>query len=368
MSTAANFAIAQKKIAVIVTINAETSAAPRTISDIRSVLRSCKIPFTLVLVRNGHLKPQVAEYLEAICFSEATIHCVTLGSRVSPALAIRAGLDAVDADAYITISADGSDDVRAITNMIRKWSNGSEVVLAVREEADELKLHRRMVKAAYRSIGKRCSVPVAYGASDCTLMDRRVVNTLKALPADDRTLAQQTSRLGFRRSIIGMETTWRRPESLRQRAMNHIRSLRETILSHSRMPIRMIYWSAASVFTISMLGSLVASTAIAMGASFTVVFTVLMSACLFAISSIMASCVVMGEYLYRLMQNGPAARRFAVVDQYTPSCKMPTVQIRKTVSEDDILSELNNLHGELKAQTNKRERPLAHEGSKAQPI
>lgn len=351
MSTAANFAIDQNKVAAIVIVDYETTAAPRTINDIRSVLRSCKTPFTIVLVQNGPVRPAIAEYLDAICFSEATIQCIKLGSRVSSQLAIRAGLQATDAEACIHVAADGSDDARVIANMVRKWKSGSDVVMAVRQESGKSRFSHRILKSVYRSLERRSSAPIDFGAADYCLMSRRVADALCASPADHRTLAQQTSRMGFRRSIVGMESTWKRPESFTSQLARHFRTLRETALSHSRLPIRMMYWSAASVFTISMLGSMVASAAIAFGASFTVVFTVLMSACLFAVSSVMASCLVMGEYLYRLMQNGPAQQSFAITDAYTQGCKLPMVQIRKSVSEEEILRELNSLRSDLRLQS-----------------
>ncbi len=312
MSTAANNAISQKKIAVIIPISADTLAAPRTINDIRSVMRSLRTPFSLVLVRNGLVKPHMAEYLEAVCFSEATIHCITLGSKVSKQLAIRAGMEAVVADAYVSIAADGTDDVRAIAQLVRKWNNGSDCVLAAREDVDELTRRRRIVKMLYRAVGRRCAVPVAYGATDFCLLDRKVVEKLLSLPCDDRNLAQQTSRLGFRRSIIGMEASWRRPESMMQRGINHLRSLRESLLSHSRMPIRSLYWAAASVFGVSIISSMIASSAIALGASTTFAMIVMLSACLYATSTFAISAVILAEYLYRLMQNGPAAKSYAV--------------------------------------------------------
>lgn len=345
----ANSQIANKKIAVILPITAQSSPAPRVINEIKIVLNALRVPFTLVVVRNGNIKSHLGEYLDAICYSETSIRCVTLGCRTTKQLAIRAGLAAVDADAYITLDADGTDDVRAISQMLQKWLKGADCVLAVRKEDEEGSSRRKWSKSLYRMVSRRVSVPLVYGAENYCLLDRRVVRALQDSPADDRSLSQQTARLGFQRSVIGMEGSWKRPASRITRAMNHFRQLRETVLSHSRLPVHTLYWCAASAIFLSFATGIFATVAMFYTVSTSLLLSVMISACLGTICSLSIGSVVIGEYLYRLLQNGPAAQGFAF-DENAQACNINLNANYVPEQEVGILEDVNAMRATISAQ------------------
>ncbi len=340
--------VQDKMIAIVVPVDASTIATPRTINDIRSVMRTTRAPWKIVLVRNGPIKRHLGEYLDAICFSEASIHCVNLAAPVSNRLAIQAGLEAVEADAYITIAADGSEDPRTITEFLRKWRKGSDCVLAVRDTEAERSRFRQALRAGYRMVGRRCSVPVVYNAANFCLMDQKVVSALRTQPCDNRTLAQQTARLGFRRSIVGMERTWHRPPSLKLRAQNHFNTLREALLSHSRTPVRGLYLSALSVIACAVVGIASATVALFAGASAATVTAYLAMTIVSSLCPLAIGMVVLGEYLYRLVQAGPSAQQFSVVESAVKTCAIKRRPAQEEFNESSILSELNSLRLEVK--------------------
>jgi dolichol-phosphate mannosyltransferase len=343
---AVNSQFVNRKVAVILPITSEAMATPRLINEIKIVLNSLRVPFTLVIVRNGTVNSHLAEYLDAVCYSEPTIQCISLGCPTTKQLAIRAGYESIEADAYITIDADGSNDARAIAPMLQKWLKGVDCVLAVRREDEEDSRSRTWSKRIYRMVGRRVCVPLVYGAENYCLLDKRVVQTLRGLPADERSISQQTSRLGFQRAIVGMEATWKRSESRIVRAKNHFRQLREGLLSHSRMPVHTLYWCATSAIALSCTAGIFASVAMLYNASTTFVLSVMMSACLGMICSLSIGMVVIGEYLYRLLQNGPASQSFALASS-AETCAINNSTRRFPEQEAQILDDVNTIRASL---------------------
>ena len=345
----------RKSLAIVVPVSVNSIATPRTINDIRSVMRGLKLDWQIVIVRNGPLKRHLAEYLDAICFSEASIHCVALASRCSERLAIAAGMESVAASGFVCIAADGRDNPAAISDLVRKWQSGADCVLTVRDTESDTSRRRRVIRAIYRAVNRRCNVPVIFNATDYCLLDHRVVDVLKTLPRDDRPLAQQTARLGFRRSLVGIEQTWHRKKTTTHRLSHHFRTLRDALLMHSRTPIRALYLMAASVlaaFTLATCGSLVAAfsgvpaMAIAVGLALTA---------LLAMCPLSLSLIIVGESLHRLLQAGPSAPNFSVLRLKTQVCAVPPRTTACTLSEDQILAELDSIRTDFGSLANQSE-------------
>jgi hypothetical protein len=311
-----------KKLAFVITIGPENRATPRTISDLRSSISSLDTQYAIVLVRNGRLSDDMEECLDAICFSDTHFQSVGLHETTSIQLAMRAGFNAVNADAYISISADGTDDVQSVPKMIAKWLEGSDCVLCVRECQND---------------------QYSYSATDYCLLDRSVVQALQGTEADDRSLSQQTSRLGFKRSIVGMESSWSRKQTFTSRTHQRIRAIRMHWLHHSRTPIRAIYWSSACISGIASVAGISAALALMNGVSSTMVLCGLVGAILSCIASVSISLIVIGEYLYTLMQNGPSAKRYAVVHS-----SESTQSTEVSYNESDVLQDVEGIREQLR--------------------
>lgn len=96
------------------------------------------------------------------------------------------------------MDADLQDPPELIPDLIAAWQQGAEVVYAVRARRAEPLLLRWLYAAYYRLLGWLSDYPIPPDAGDFCLMDRRVVQALRNLPARSHFLRGVRAWVGFR--------------------------------------------------------------------------------------------------------------------------------------------------------------------------
>jgi dolichol-phosphate mannosyltransferase len=117
--------------------------------------------------------------------------------------ALQAGLDEATGQAVILMDSDLQDPPELISKFIEKWRKGYDVVYAIRKKRKESIWKRAAYNLFYRSMRFIAEIDAPLDAGDFCLMDRRVVDTLIALPERNRFLRGLRSWVGF--SQIGVE-------------------------------------------------------------------------------------------------------------------------------------------------------------------
>lgn len=113
--------------------------------------------------------------------------------------ALTAGLDHAKGGVVIGMDADGQHPVEMLSQMLSHWCDGVDMVYAVRQDRDQESSFKRWgARLFYRmlSVGGQFSIPE--DAGDFRLMDRCVVNALKALPERERFMKGLYAWVGFR--------------------------------------------------------------------------------------------------------------------------------------------------------------------------
>lgn len=117
--------------------------------------------------------------------------------------ALTAGLDASRGEAVVLMDADGQHPLRYVTEMVRRWQAGADVIYAARQDRDdEGALKRLGAKAFYGLMNIGSPVPIPDNAGDFRLMDRAVVDALKTLPERTRLMKGLYAWVGFRTEAL----------------------------------------------------------------------------------------------------------------------------------------------------------------------
>ncbi len=108
---------------------------------------------------------------------------VDLSRNFGKEAAMTAGLDMCDADAAIPIDVDLQDPPHVIPQLIEKWREGFEVVLAKRSDrsSDGFMKHRS-ASLFYRIHNMIAAQKIPHDVGDFRLIDRQVIDALRALP------------------------------------------------------------------------------------------------------------------------------------------------------------------------------------------
>ena len=114
-------------------------------------------------------------------------------------IASTAGIDSSSGDAVVLIDADLQDPPEIIPEMIKKWQEGYDVVYGTRiERKGETLFKKFTAKYFYKILNKISEVQIPLDAGDFRLMNKTVVNALKAMPERDRFIRGMVSWIGFK--------------------------------------------------------------------------------------------------------------------------------------------------------------------------
>ncbi len=116
--------------------------------------------------------------------------------------AISAGLDYANADAVAVLDADLQDPPELILGMLERWRDGVDVVFAQRRKRKESAAKRLGYWVFYRLVSLLSDLEIPLDSGDFCLMDRRVVEAMRALPERLRFPRILRSWVGFEQAGI----------------------------------------------------------------------------------------------------------------------------------------------------------------------
>jgi len=118
-------------------------------------------------------------------------------------IALSAGLDQIQADVVLMMDADLQHPPELIPELIARWREGYDVVNTIREDSLDTPWFKRATASAfYWLINRLSEVPVVHGAADFRLLDRRALDSLRAMPERHRFLRGMVSWIGFSQTYI----------------------------------------------------------------------------------------------------------------------------------------------------------------------
>jgi glycosyltransferase involved in cell wall biosynthesis len=154
--------------------------------------------------------------------------------------AVCAGLEHSRGRAVVVMDGDLQDPPELISEMIRLWRAGHDVVYAVRRSRREGVFKRLAYRAFYRLLSVISDLEIPLDSGDFCLMDRRIVDALNRLPEKARFIRGLRSFLGFRQ--VGLE--YDRPAREAGRPKYTFRKLSglavDGLVSFSSYPLRMV--------------------------------------------------------------------------------------------------------------------------------
>jgi dolichol-phosphate mannosyltransferase len=169
---------------------------------------------------------------------DARIKLLQLSRNFGHQAALQAGLDAARCAAGVLMDADLQDPPELLRQFIAAWRDGHEVVFAVRRRRREGALKRAAYAAFYRTVKLIAEIDVPLDAGDFCLLDRRVVDTLIALPEHNRFLRGLRSWVGFRQLGIAYDRDARHAGAPKYTLRKLVRLALSGYVGFSAMPLR----------------------------------------------------------------------------------------------------------------------------------
>ncbi|MGR8979420.1 MAG: glycosyltransferase family 2 protein [Gammaproteobacteria bacterium] len=138
------------------------------------------------------------------CFPNVHLRILDFSRNFGKEAALTAGFDLALGDAVIAIDTDLQDPPELIKELIQKWKEGYEIVLAKRcDRSSDTWLKRKTADWFYKIHNQISSPPIPENVGDFRLLNRAAVEALKQLPERERFMKGLFNWVGFKTTTIG---------------------------------------------------------------------------------------------------------------------------------------------------------------------
>jgi len=186
------------RLSLIIPMHNEAAVLPTTLAAIKAALGGLGVEYEIIGVDDGSTDDTFA-VLSRLAEADPRLRGLRLSRNFGKEAALSAGLDHCDGDMVVPIDADLQDPPCLIADFITLWEAGYDVVYGVRTERRSDTFFKRATAGVfYRVFNKISDVPIPGDTGDFRLMDRAVVEALRALPERNRFMKGLFAWVGFR--------------------------------------------------------------------------------------------------------------------------------------------------------------------------
>jgi dolichol-phosphate mannosyltransferase len=288
-------------ISVVVPIFNEEENLPELRQRITAALDSIGDSWELICVNDGS-RDRSLTMLREMHEQDRRIKFINLSRNFGHQPAVTAGIHHARGDCVILIDGDLQDPPELISEMVSKWKEGNQVVLAERRSRSESGTRGIGFRLFYPVFRRISDLPSAPDAGIFGLMDRRVIEEFNKLPERNRFIPGLRSWLGFNQASVLYDRKERAHGKPKQTLRKLIRYAMDGMISFSYKPLR------AATY----LGFLVSIAAFGLGLFYIVTFfawhkqftgfTTTIVSVLFLGGVQLISIGILGEYIGRIYE------------------------------------------------------------------
>jgi dolichol-phosphate mannosyltransferase len=226
-------------LSVVVPVYNEVESLPELYDRLRAVLDAAVPSWELVLVDDGSTDGSTAA-LWSLTAADPRVRTVVLARNFGHQLAATAGLERSRGEAVVIMDADLQDPPEVIPELLERWREGAAVVSAVRTTREgESRFKLLTARAFYRLLSRLADVPIPLDAGDFRLLDRKVVDVLRAMPERHRFLRGMTAWVGFRSAEVPYARSPRHAGRTKYSVRKMVRLALSAITSFSYVPLQL---------------------------------------------------------------------------------------------------------------------------------
>ena len=300
-------------LSVILPSYNEEKMIPVAAETLAGILDAAKIPFELLFVNDGSKDGTWNEICRAR-EKDSRVCGVCFSRNFGKEAAMFAGLEKARGDCCVVLDCDLQHPPEKIVEMYRLWEQGYEVVEGIKHDrGEETGLHRFAANTFYGIISKATGIDMA-SSSDFKLLDRKVVDTLNAMPERNVFFRALSFWVGFKKAEVTYDVRERTAGESKWSTRSLIRYAITNIGSFSPAPLHLITILGFITLAISIVFSIVALVQKLAGTAlggFTTVIILL----LFLGSIMMISLGIIGYYIARIYEEIKGRPRY-IIEEY----------------------------------------------------
>lgn len=240
-------------ITAIIACYKDAQAIPYMYDRLVTTFNKLKVRYEIIFV-NDNSPDNQEEVIDAICEKDPCVIGISHSRNFGSQSAFLSGMEISTGDAVVLMDGDLQDPPEVIPDFFEKWMDGYDVVYGVRVKR-EMKPHIHFFyKSFYKLFQKLSYIPIPRDAGDFSMIDRKVVKELVALPETEQFLRGLRAWVGFKQTGV----PYVRPERMFGVSTNNwtknIWWAKKAIFSFSFAPLELMSYAGFVLTGLSLLG------------------------------------------------------------------------------------------------------------------
>lgn len=194
--------------------------------------------FEVIFVNDGSIDASL-KILSELNKQHSEIKIISLSRNFGHQCALSAGIDYAQGQAVVIMDGDLQDSPETIIAFVEKWKQGYDVVYAIRRKRKENLLKRAGFTAFYRLQSNLSGLKMPLDAGIFSLIDRKVVLTLRRMPERNKYLSGLRTYVGFKQVGIPVERGPRYHGQPKVTLVKLVKLAFDGIFSFSTIPLKL---------------------------------------------------------------------------------------------------------------------------------
>ncbi len=247
--------LTQKKLSAVVVCYRDEGNIRALYERLSAVLSSLTPDYEILYV-NDCSPDNSAAILREIASKDPRLTVLNQSRNFGAQAAFTAGMVQSLGDAVILMDGDLQDPPELLEEFVKKWNEGYEVVYGIRRKREKSMgaLNKWFYHQFYVVLNRLSYVKVPTDAGEFSLIDRKAVDWINALPERDRLLRGLRAWVGFKQTGVEYVRCERYSGTSTNSFFRNLRWARKAIFSFSYMPLEWVSYFAAGITLLSLLG------------------------------------------------------------------------------------------------------------------
>lgn len=189
-------------LSIVVPVYREEKNVPEFLRQLTPILKGISSDYEIIFCLDPSPDQTEQRILEERQ-NNPRLKLLTFSRRVGQPMATLAGLQYAGGEATVVMDVDLQDPPELVRDMVARWREGFDVVLAQRRTRKGEPLIRKIVaRAAYWLIGRIAEVDIPENTGDFRLLSRRAVDEINRLKECHGFLRGLVSLVGFKQTVV----------------------------------------------------------------------------------------------------------------------------------------------------------------------
>jgi glycosyltransferase involved in cell wall biosynthesis len=312
------------EISIVIPIYNEEEVLPQLQAKLIEHMDRMGVSYEVLLVNDGS-RDRSPQMVRELCATDPRFTAIHFSRNFGHQAAVTAGLYQARGQAVVIMDADLQDPPAVLAELIQKWRDGFHIVYAKRKKRiAEGPFKRGFAFVFYRVLRVLTDVEIPADVGDFCLMDRRVVDTLNALPERNRYLRGLRAWIGFRQAAVEFERPPRAAGEPKYTFQESFALAVNGVIGFSKVPLRIASYLGILVAAMSFILALYFVVQRLQGADFVRGWTSTIVVMTFLGGVQLIAVGIVGEYLSRIYDEVRQRPMFIVQEVNGGSVPDPT--------------------------------------------